>query len=104
MQVDGGVGISELVGVLIGGVVGLEVFDLAEMRAADGEVARGETGDELLGVEWAGAHEDGASFAQVVVGGRDEFVGAVLVLHLNAVEVLCFNLREVFVARIAVLV
>ena len=31
MQVDGGVGISELVGVLIGGIVGLEVFDLAEI-------------------------------------------------------------------------
>jgi hypothetical protein len=78
VEADRCVGVAELVGVLVGGVVGAEIFDAAEVGADDAQAGGLEGGDEGLGGELGGgavggvvAEDGGAVLADAVEGGVD---------------------------------
>ncbi len=52
------IGVAELVGVAVGGVVGAQVLDAAEVRLDDAQADGGEAGDERLRVLAEPAQDD----------------------------------------------
>ena len=66
VQVDGRVGVAQLIGVLVRGVVGAQIFDAAEMGFDDAQAAGGTLVDQRFGIEPGIAHDNRTALAEAI--------------------------------------